>query len=112
MCRAPVPVAPQVVLSGSAGDAVLRAPARSGPAAMLGYYRPPLTSYEGVVLEVLSDVLAGACVLTYGCISIALVSCCPLTSYEGVVLEVLSDVLAGGCVLMRVLPCKRACVSC
>lgn len=51
---------PEAVLSGSAGDAVLRAPARSGPAAMLGYYRPPLTSYEGVVLEVLSDVLAGS----------------------------------------------------
>ncbi|GIL57933.1 hypothetical protein Vafri_13124 [Volvox africanus] len=48
---------PEAFLSGS--RTLLRAPARSGPAALLGYYRPPLSCREGVVLEVLADVLAG-----------------------------------------------------
>ncbi|GLC36704.1 hypothetical protein PLESTB_000132500 [Pleodorina starrii] len=48
---------PEAFLSGS--RTFLRAPARSGPAVLLGYYRPPLSSREGVVLDVLADVLAG-----------------------------------------------------
>lgn len=39
----------------------MRQAARSGPAVLLGYYRPPITSREGVVLEVAADVLTGAC---------------------------------------------------
>lgn len=39
----------------------LRAPARAGPAVLLGFYRPSLaTPGSGVALEVLSDILAGA----------------------------------------------------
>lgn len=40
-------------------SAVLRAPARAGPAVLLGFYRPPLNSREGVVGEVLADILSG-----------------------------------------------------
>lgn len=35
------------------------APAASGPGLMLGYYRPPLSTRDGVVLQILADVLYG-----------------------------------------------------
>ncbi|KAG2448913.1 hypothetical protein HYH02_006261 [Chlamydomonas schloesseri] len=48
---------PESFLSG--GRTSMRAAARSGPAVLLGFYRPPITSREGVVLEVAADVLTG-----------------------------------------------------
>ncbi|KAG2432812.1 hypothetical protein HXX76_008546 [Chlamydomonas incerta] len=48
---------PESFLTGSRTS--MRQAARSGPAVLLGYYRPPITSREGVVLEVAADVLTG-----------------------------------------------------
>ncbi|PNW77599.1 hypothetical protein CHLRE_10g443850v5 [Chlamydomonas reinhardtii] len=48
---------PEAFLTG--GRTSMRQAARSGPAVLLGYYRPPITSREGVVLEVAADVLTG-----------------------------------------------------
>ncbi|KAG2485544.1 hypothetical protein HYH03_015713 [Edaphochlamys debaryana] len=48
---------PRAFLAGE--ETSYRAAARAGPSVFLGYYRPPMTCREGVVLEVLSDVLSG-----------------------------------------------------
>jgi hypothetical protein len=55
--RAEVLPRPQSFLQG--GPRVFEQAAVSGPTTLLGYYRPPLTSDEGIVLEVLSDLLTG-----------------------------------------------------
>ncbi len=55
---------PQAFLTG--GARAFEQAAVSGPTTLLGYYRPPLTSDEGIVLEVLSDVLTGGRTARWG----------------------------------------------
>eukprot|EP00803_Ostreobium_quekettii_P003249 evm.model.scf_709EXC.7 EVM.evm.TU.scf_709EXC.7 scf_709EXC:50963-59351(+) len=48
---------PEAVLSGETKE--LRRTSKSGPAALMGFYRPPLTGQSGVLLDAIREVLVG-----------------------------------------------------